>query len=130
MPVDNLIANSKIPEEIRERMEKLLESDENAVFALIGDLDLKGRYGLSAVIVTERRVFAFDKSHPDGLLIINIAQIKQAKVKRMYGNAMLCAQFEDSKVNLIRFTYSIAALRMRQRIFFWRFLRDKLWKKK
>ncbi|OQA49592.1 MAG: putative ABC transporter ATP-binding protein [Firmicutes bacterium ADurb.Bin300] len=110
MPVDNLIANSKIPEEIRERMEKLLESDENAVFALIGDLDLKGRYGLSAVIVTEKRVFAFDKSHPDGLLIINIAQIKQAKVKRMYGNAMLCAQFEDSKVNLIRFTYSIAAL--------------------
>ena len=39
---DNLTANSKIPEEIRERTEKLLLSDETPMFALIGDLDLKG----------------------------------------------------------------------------------------
>lgn len=107
---DNLTANSKIPEEIRERTEKLLLSDETPMFALIGDLDLKGRYSLSAVIVTEKRVFAYDRSHKDGLLIINIADVKEAKVKRMYGNALLRVQIADESVNLFRFTYSIASL--------------------
>ena len=107
---DNLTANSKIPEEIRERTEKLLLSDETPMFALIGDLDLKGRYSLSAVIVTEKRVFAYDRSHKDGLLIINIADVKEAKVKRMYGNALLRVQIADKSVNLFRFTYSIASL--------------------
>ncbi|NLA73034.1 MAG: hypothetical protein GX848_04315, partial [Clostridiales bacterium] len=83
----NLITNSKIPEDIRERTEKLLKHNETLMFALIGDLALDGRYGLSAVIVTEKRVFAYDKSHNNGLLIVNISDIKNSKVKRMYGNA-------------------------------------------
>lgn len=110
MLTDDVIANSKIPKEIRERTRELLQSNESVMFALVGDLDLKGRYNLSAVIVTEKRVFAYDKSHNDGLLIINISDIKEAKVKRMYGNALLRVKLKDSKVNLFRFTYSIAAL--------------------
>lgn len=106
----NLITNSKIPEDIRERTEKLLKHNETLMFALIGDLALDGRYGLSAVIVTEKRVFAYDKSHNDGLLIVNISDIKNSKVKRMYGNALLRVEIDGKMTDLFRFTYSIASL--------------------
>lgn len=102
--------NRKIPDDIRERTQKLLGKDETPLFALIGDLTLKGRYGLSAMVVTNRRVFAFDESHPGGELVLEIADVIEAKVKRMYGNAQFRVELADGKINLFRFTYSIAAL--------------------
>ncbi|NLA77576.1 MAG: hypothetical protein GX851_07110, partial [Clostridiales bacterium] len=82
---EELLTNHAIPGEFRKKAEELIAADEKLMFALIGDLDLKGKYGTSAIMVTNRRVFAFDKYHDNGVLVLDISGIKESKVKRMYG---------------------------------------------
>ncbi|NMP37952.1 MAG: ABC transporter ATP-binding protein [Clostridiales bacterium] len=107
---DELLTNHAIPEDIKKKAEPLMASGEKMMFALIGDLDLKGKYGTSAIMVTDRRVFAFDDFHDGGVLVLDIKDITQSKVKRMYGNAVLKVTTASGKADLFRFTYSIASL--------------------
>ncbi|MDR1630137.1 MAG: ABC transporter ATP-binding protein/permease [Oscillospiraceae bacterium] len=106
----DLLSNRKLPESFSEACEKKLENGEQAMFSLVGDLNLKSKYGESAIVVTNKRLFAFDQYHQDGIKIIPIADIKEAKVKRMYGNAILRLKTGQGSVDAFRFTYSVASL--------------------
>lgn len=107
---ENILTNLPFPSEFAKKAEELLAADEKVLFCLVGDLDLKGLYNQSAVLTTDKRIFAFDKYHEGGVLIVDLKDVTESNVKRMYGNAMLRVTCGDKKVDLFRFTYSVASL--------------------
>jgi len=110
MLADNLLSNKQLPDYIKIKAAELLENGEKPLFSILGDLDLDARYGISALVVTDKRLLAFDVKHKDSVLCINHSDIKKAYVKRMYGNAVFKIELIDKKIDIIRFTYSIAVL--------------------
>ncbi len=106
----DLLTNLPMPDEFMKQAEKLLGKDEKAMFALVGDLDLKGKYGKSAIIVTDKNIYCFDKYHDASVLTLKISDITKSKVKRMYGNAILKVTVGEKVYEAFRFTYSIASL--------------------
>lgn len=105
-----LLTNKKVPEAIAKRAEEMLDQNETALFALVGDLDLDGRYAESVMVATDRRLMVFDHLHNGGVCCVNYDGIRGASVKRMYGNAVFKVDDGDEVRNIFRFTYSIAAL--------------------
>ena len=61
-----------IPETIRKLVEAKLVDDERLLFVIIGDLTLEGKYGESALAVTDKKVMSVDSSHADGIPHMNI----------------------------------------------------------
>ncbi|MCL2513567.1 MAG: ABC transporter ATP-binding protein/permease [Oscillospiraceae bacterium] len=111
MIFENTLTNLPIPKEFKEKAEKLIPPGEKVLFALLGDLNLHGHYGASMIAVTRGSVYAFDEFHKGGALNLSIGYIEEAKVKRMYGNAVIRLKLESGEqLNLIRFTYSVSAL--------------------
>lgn len=106
----NLLSNKQLPNDISQQVEELLNAGEKPLFALVGDLNLKGKYGVSAIVVTENRLFAFDEYYSGGHRIIDISKIESSKVKRMYGNAVLILEVDGISKEVFRFTYAIASL--------------------
>ncbi len=103
-----LMTNSPLPEEYHEKA-KLLLGDDNVLFAVVGDLKMKGSYGTSAIVFGRDALVAFDDCYDDGCIKLEFEQIARAKVKRMYGNAMFRYKDFDGKWhNLIRFSYAAA----------------------
>ncbi|NLX79850.1 MAG: ABC transporter ATP-binding protein [Clostridiales bacterium] len=107
---DNMLSNQPFPSEFKEKASELISPEEKVLFCLVGDLDLNGYYNDSAVITTDKRILAFDRYHENGVLIVNLADVTDSKVKRMYGNAVLRVYCGEKKIDLFRFTYSIASL--------------------
>ncbi|MCL2509335.1 MAG: ABC transporter ATP-binding protein/permease [Oscillospiraceae bacterium] len=114
MELDGVLTNMPIPGEILAKAGDLSDGGElsggnRPLFALVGDLTLKGRYGVSALFVFKDRLTAFDEKHSGGQATVMFCDIAQAKVKRMYGNAVLRIEGKDGKtLDLLRFTYSVA----------------------
>lgn len=107
---EKLLTNKVVPERFGDAFSGIKKDDETPLFALVGDLDLKGNYGVSVLFATEKRFYAFDDCHDGGCMIIELTDVSESKVKRLYGNAMLRCETEDGQKTLFRFTYAIAAL--------------------
>lgn len=107
---NHLLSNIPIPAAFTKKAAKLLSEGEKALFAIVGDLNLAGKYAASALIVTNERLLAFDELHEDGVFILDHKFVEESKVKRMYVNAILRAKVDGKQLDLLRFTYSIAEL--------------------
>lgn len=107
MKTEKILSNSTIPQHILDNAQKFYPGDEVPLFVVVGDLNLRARYGSSALFVFEDELTAFDEFHENGKLTVKIADIEEAKVKRMYGNAIFRVTLKSGeKVNLLRFTYA------------------------
>lgn len=105
-----ITANLPLSAEYEENAKKLLGED-NMVFAVVGDLEMDGCYGKSAMVFGRDKLVAFDKSYPEGHIVVDYEKIVRAKVKRMYGNAMFRYKDTDGKWHsLIRFSYAAAEI--------------------
>ncbi len=104
------LSNVPLPQGFQKKALDLLADDEKALFSIVGDLNLAGKYASSALVVTDIRLIAFDELHEGGVFILRHSDLEEAKVKRMYGNAILKAKVDGKEIDLIRFTYSIAEL--------------------
>lgn len=103
-----ICSNRPIPEKFSEKYNELFDS-EPPLFIVVGDLTLKGTYGESALCFTAESVYAFDSSYADGVERVAYADVKEAKVKRMYGNATFDLFMNDGKrKKLIRFSFAAA----------------------
>jgi ATP-binding cassette subfamily B protein len=108
---ENALKNKPIPETIRKLVEAKLVDDERLLFVIIGDLTLEGKYGESALAVTDKKVMSVDSSHADGILTYEYKEIKDASIKRMYGNAQLNIELNDGRIlRFFRFTYTVTTL--------------------
>ncbi len=105
-----LLTNIPLPEEFSREADKLLLKDEKALFSIVGDLNLAGKYASSALVATDKRLIVFDERHKDGVFIIPHSIVEESSVKRMYGNAVLRVKKDGRQLDIFRFTYSIAEL--------------------
>lgn len=103
-----VISNSPLNEEYYKKAKELL-GDDNVLFAVVGDLEMKGSYGNSSIVFGRDALVAFDNCYENGFVKVEYEQISRAKVKRMYGNAMFrYKDLEGKWHNLIRFSYAAA----------------------
>ena len=102
-----MLENKHIDTSIENKAKELLNSE--ILFAVVGDLTNEGRYGESAVFFTENKMCAYDKTF-DGLYkVYDYSDIEEAKVKRLYGNAMFRVKLKTGRYeNVIRFSYAAA----------------------
>ncbi len=113
-------ANSRLDQNALELVEATVPQGERLLFVIVGDLSIKCRYDRSMLAVTDKNIYAFDAEFDGGIKTLGIRQVKKARVKRYYGNAMLvitekvCADDADEtqapKLDFIRFSYKCAAL--------------------
>ena len=103
-----IITNKPIPS----RFEALLKNEineEDVLFAVVGDLNLKGLYAESVMFFTKDRLIAFDECFTDGAYTLGYDDIETAQVKRLYGNAVFRVTLKTgTKRILLRFSYASA----------------------
>ena len=105
-----LLTNLPLPEEFSRKADELLTKNEKAMFSIVGDLNLAGKYASSALVATNKRLIVFDERHKNGVFIIPHSEVEESGVKRMYGNAVLRVKKDGRQLDIFRFTYSIAEL--------------------
>ena len=109
------LINKELPQSLEAKFEELKArvgegeyEGEKILFAVVADLTLKGKYGDSAIIVSDKRFFVIAQE------VINeytYDEVISVKVKRMYGNACIYLDSKGGKRRRIfRYTYSVAAL--------------------
>lgn len=104
----DFFSNRPMPERFRERAEREL-GEERAVFAIVGDMDLDGRYGESAMVFTGDALLVFGGGIPDGFRRVELRDLEKTEVKRMYGNALFRVKKKDGGTeDLLRFTFAAA----------------------
>ena len=100
--------NKPFPERFQTQYDALFK-DDPPLFMVIGDLTLDKRYGESALCFTPDAVYAFDEAHENGFVKVSYSDVKEAKVKRMYGNATFDVYTKDgNRQKLTRFTFAAA----------------------
>ncbi len=106
----NLLINKPASLAILEIAEKQFKSkDDVPLFAVIGDLDVDGKYGEGGVYVAKNRLVAIGKEFDGGFISLDFSSIAEIAVKRMYGNAVLKAKtVGGSSIDLMRFTFAMA----------------------
>lgn len=102
------ITNKPVPQQFAEQYEKL-KNNEEVLFTVVGDLDLKAKYAESMLVFTKNGLFAFDKCHKDGICEVKYDDVEKANVKRLYGNALFRIKNKNGRyVPLLRFSYAAA----------------------
>lgn len=101
------ISNQPIPRRFAESYSK--ELGNAALFVVVGDLNLNGKYAQSMLAFTDKRVVAFDECLEGEMYSLDYSEIDTAQVKRMYGNAIFKVKLKNGKKkNLLRFSYAAA----------------------
>ena len=96
--------NKPIPKQYEESFNQLFKNDE-ALFVVVGDLNLKGRYAESMMAFTADKIIAFDECYDNGSFSVDYADIETAQVKRLYGNAVFKITLKSAKKKmLLRFS--------------------------
>ncbi len=106
---NTLLTNKPIPETAQPIIDRMIAEGNAPLFVIVGDLEVGGRYGYTALAMTETTLttIAGDgtaKTYP-------YADLRDVRAKRMYGNATLSARMPDGKrVVFFRYTYAVATL--------------------
>ena len=110
MNTEMILKNKKIPVGAEPIVQALTEGGGRILFAIVGDLSLRGRYVDTAVFFTENEVVAYD-GVPGESQRYAYADMQDVQAKRMYGNATLSAKLPNGKRKVFfRYTYTVAAL--------------------
>ena len=103
-----ILKNKAIPEDAERALGRLFDEGEEVLFVIVGDLNLKGRYSESALIVTKRSVISCCSTEERRYVF---SELHEVQSKRMYGNATLSALMEDGRREILfRYTYAVASL--------------------
>ena len=94
-----LTTNKPIPKQYEESFNQHLKDDE-ALFIVVGDLNLKGRYAESMMAFTTDKIIAFDECYDNGSFSVDYADIEEAQVKRLYGNAVFKIKFKIINITI------------------------------
>ncbi|MBQ8228445.1 MAG: ABC transporter ATP-binding protein [Clostridia bacterium] len=104
----NVIINKPIPDKFADGVKGLFEK-EDCLFAVVGDLNLKGRYAQSVAVFTADKLVVFDECYENSSITVLYSDIENAEVKRFYGNAVFKVKLKNGKKKmLLRFSYASA----------------------
>lgn len=102
------LINRELPLALKDQLAACVQEGEKLLFAVVGDLDLKGKYGEGALVVTDRRFLVVQA---DRFREYFFDRVMEISVKRMYGNACIYLESRGGKKrSIFRFTYSVASL--------------------
>lgn len=102
----NRIVNKEIPPSLERALLQTGFSD--ALFCVVGDLDVSGEYSECLLAVSDSAVCAINR---DDTVTLSFSEIQAVSVKRMYGSAQITLQKKDGKkIRLFRFSYTVCAL--------------------
>ncbi len=105
---NGFLVNRDIPKNIIPLLEDLVPPGERPLFAVVSDLGLDGRYGDTVLLITDKRFFVVGE---DSSSEYSYDAVSSARVKRMYGNAVIILGTKDEKKQKIfHFTYTVARL--------------------
>ncbi len=103
-----MITNKPIPEKYKSYLYNCV-NEEDVLFAVVGDLNLKGRYDESLMLFTREKLVAFDQCYDNVFYELPYAEIENAQVKRLYGNAIFRVKLKNKKKqSILRFSYASA----------------------
>ncbi len=103
-----MITNKPIPQ-IYEDCLRARVNESEILFAVVGDLNLKGRYAESLMVFTKEKLVAFDECYKDTFYELPYSEIETAAVKRLYGNAVFRVTLKNGKKEtVLRFSYAAA----------------------
>ena len=72
-----LTTNKPIPKQYEESFKQFFKNDE-ALFIVGGDLNIKGRYAESMMVFTTDKIMAFDECYDNGSFSLDYADIETA----------------------------------------------------
>jgi ATP-binding cassette, subfamily B, bacterial len=98
--------SSVLDQGILDRIHSIVNPKENIILAAQSDLYLNGEYGISAMVLTDKRIVAIDPAHEEGLLSVDRSRIEQCTIERMYGNSVFQIHLDDKIIDTNRFTNS------------------------
>lgn len=79
-----------IHHDLHPALTRLLLPSENVLHHVQSDMTLLGRYEDSSwLLLTDRRLIAWDRSHPNNALVVELERLADVRVRRMYGSAVL-----------------------------------------
>lgn len=105
-----LLKNKALPEKAESLVASLLESGENVLFAIVGDMTLRGSYGEATLLFTKTQAVLYDSSLPCARYF-PYADMQEVRAKRMYGNATLSAKMKGGRREVFfRYTYGVAPI--------------------
>ena len=103
-----MITNKPIPEKYNSYLHNCV-NEEDVLFAVVGDLNLKGRYAESLMLFTKDKLVAFDECYENTTFELSYFEIANAEVKRLYGNAVFRVTLKnEKKKSILRFSYASA----------------------
>ena len=105
---DGMNVNRSIPEALKKVIDANLAEGEKKLFAIVNDLSIDAKYTDGVIIFTDKR---FAVVSGESFSEYRYEDVKSAKVKRMYGNAVITVEnCEGKKKAILKFTYTVASL--------------------
>ncbi len=103
-----MITNKPLPEKYKSILYNCV-NENDVLFAVVGDLNLKGRYDESLMLFTREKLVAFDQCYDNKFYELSYSEIENAEVKRLYGNAVFRVTLKNKKKkSVLRFSYASA----------------------
>ena len=100
MSFDKIISNNPIPIPLQEKISKIVQNENDILFAIVCDLDINLQFCNSALVVTKEGVNCIESNSNDSFFI-SFNDITDINIKRLYGNAVLMINGKD----VFKFTF-------------------------
>lgn len=106
----HILTNKPVPDDISKRLDELA-FNQRLLFFIVGDLSKDSMYNQSALAVTDKGLYCFDRTYDEGYKFAAHESIEDIKIKRLYGNAIMVISTQNEEpYDFFRFTYSVANL--------------------
>lgn len=95
-----------LPEKIQNKLDPVLEPNEEIRIALESDMDAEGRFAPSWLIVTDQRVMTLGLNGPGGDLAVPLSELTKVEVEPLVGGSCLEVSTAEDTIPLIRYSQS------------------------
>lgn len=111
MMKNQLLINKKLADEQLNSLISLGTQDEPVLFAIVGEINEKARYGSCVLLATHSHLFTYDLKEETLSEKYAFCDIEKIYVKRMYGNGVMRLSLKNGDtLDIFRFTFTVTAL--------------------
>jgi ATP-binding cassette subfamily B protein len=90
---------------LKSRLSGILEPDEEILNEVMSDMTLDGLFEEAGLVLTNKRLISFDPKHHGSVYKVNLNEIRNATIEKMYGNSIFQVVLDnDETIDVNRFT--------------------------
>ncbi len=103
---NGLTTKEEVPELLEKRAQELLDNGEEIKIAVSTDLQFDGTYGKDWLLVTDKRLIAFNQTGVIGhdMRAVDLATVEDIEILEMYGNSILKVTTSENALELARYS--------------------------